>query len=482
MTDKNIVKGKLTAILSGFTKKDIRLFDDFVRSPFFNKNKRIIAVWKLIKKHYPCFNKLYKHQLFRIAFPDKKKYNDLALRSLLSDVTQLLLRFLAQVQFNKHETVQKQWILLELLERNLYEIFEKTYRPISENWSRKLPYNEEYYLNLFNLQDIAYQYTSMSNNRSQQANLQEVINHLDLHYLTTKLRYAAIALNRRNVVRVEYDLGYFWNEIETLFATTSFNEAPLVKIYYSITKMLIHLEKDEYFQALKSLLEIHKSRFSTDELRQIYVILINYCTWKTTMQKSEYIQEAFTIYRSMVEDGILFVGEYISPHHFKNIVAVSISAKQFEWANNFMQSYKTKVEPPYQENVYLYNMGYLYFATHNFEKAAEVLMQIQFSDFEFIDLFYQLGYRTLLVKTLYENKEWLPLHDAMEAFRQFLMRNQQINTTRKEAYMNFVKILKKILNRLEAKKGTAINLLTDVSSTSPLVQQSWLINKIQDLE
>ncbi|MFN0274396.1 MAG: hypothetical protein ACKVPJ_01520, partial [Chitinophagales bacterium] len=65
---------RLIQLLSGFSAKEIKLFSDFVRSPYFNKNEKVIKLADAILKCYPAFEKKLpdEEKLFAQVFKSEK--------------------------------------------------------------------------------------------------------------------------------------------------------------------------------------------------------------------------------------------------------------------------------------------------------------------------------------------------------------------------------------------------------------------------
>jgi len=57
----------LIEIFKNFTPKEIKDFEDFAASPYYNKNKNVAALFKLVKSEYPDFSKgnLTKEKIYK---------------------------------------------------------------------------------------------------------------------------------------------------------------------------------------------------------------------------------------------------------------------------------------------------------------------------------------------------------------------------------------------------------------------------------
>lgn len=59
------------------------------------------------------------------------------------------------------------------------------------------------------------------------------------------------------------------------------------------------------------------------------------------------------------------VDGYLSPWTYKNIVIAALRAGEFEWTEQFIKSYKNKLNEKFRINAFNYNMGYLLFLKVN---------------------------------------------------------------------------------------------------------------------
>ena len=83
-------KSKSVQLLSAFSKDELSRSDDFLKSPYFNKNNRVIRLYKELAKDHPEFNSrnIQKEKLYKELFPGKE-YNDQIMKNLNSEFLRL---------------------------------------------------------------------------------------------------------------------------------------------------------------------------------------------------------------------------------------------------------------------------------------------------------------------------------------------------------------------------------------------------------
>ena len=79
-----------------------------------------------------------------------------------------------------------------------------------------------------------------------------------------------------------------------------------------------------------------------------------------------------------------------------------------------------------RDDVFNYSMAQLHFYLKNYSEVLQLLQQV-----EYLNIFYKLGSKKLLIETFYELQEWDSLDSAMNAFRVFIHRNDEYLTCTK---------------------------------------------------
>jgi len=466
-------KSKVTEVLSSFSSKDIRRLGEMVDSPFFNKNKKIKRLYHALVKKHPHYSKLEKEQLFSTVFGKTKPYNDSLLRAIVSDFVKLIETYFEYTSFENDQRLRTTNLLSALRKRRLYFQFEKRLNNVMKKIEIDPFKDANFYFYQFQVELESYRYTTITNNRAKRSSLQEVVDNLDIYYLAEKLKYSAIALNRQRIIG-KYDLKLIDELLSYLERDSKFLNIPFIRLYYGVVQMLKDFENDQFYYQFKADLQSFESELPISELRFLYTLLLNYARWKTYAGKSEFLTESFLVYKLLLKKPILTVENRISHHHYRNIVNIAIDLSEFEWAQQFMGEYKEKVAEALRENVFAYNMAALKFAKKQFLEALDYLRMIQFFDVEFIDFYYHLYYKTLMIQTAFELSEVELLMSSLESFRLYLLRNEDIPTNMKSTYSNFIRLVRKLGNIKFSYRQFSDDLLSEIENTRPLINTGWL--------
>ncbi len=475
---KDILKGKLLELLRTFSNKELKRLESYIMAPFINTNKKIMHLFELIKRQHPNYENISKQKLYEKIYDTRATYQDSRLRILVSSLSRIVEQFISYQKYEKDQYRKQSYLLESLVERHLAKHFEQQYGQMSKEL-KKAPYrNIDYYYWQFWLAEVNHQNILYYDNRSTDDSLQKVIDQLDVYYISLKLHYHWLALNRQRVVQQEYNQGFFWDEINQHIQTTPLSEEVLIQLYKQMIDILQEPEKESHFTELRTLFKKEKAILVKEEQQQIYAVLINYCRWQSSKGATKYMIEALELYKEMLNEKLLYIGDYLAPHHFKNIVSLALQVDELTWADQFMQENWEEMHPSHASNVYAYNQAALFFHQQAFEEAASLLQQIQFSDYEFIDFYYHIGYKVLLIKTYYETEEEYPLTAALEALRIYMIRHKKIASNQRDAYLNFIKLCKRLMNEKRGKKRKSKDDLGEaISNTEPLFQRHWLLDK-----
>ena len=120
---------KLVAILKTFENQDWRDFSRYVRSPFFNRNDRLVAFVDLLRKSASDFEALSKEKVFYALYDKSEEYDEQKVYDHVAFLMRLLEGFLAYQEFQTEPSFESRFLLKSFVKRNLPDHFES----ISEN-------------------------------------------------------------------------------------------------------------------------------------------------------------------------------------------------------------------------------------------------------------------------------------------------------------------------------------------------------------
>ncbi len=98
-------KSKLITLFSIFTKEEMKSFEKFIVSPYFNNERNFKPLYKILKSYYPEFDNpnLTEEKIFKKLYPGKtyNKKSAVSLRVIESQMANMAEKFLV---YNGFET------------------------------------------------------------------------------------------------------------------------------------------------------------------------------------------------------------------------------------------------------------------------------------------------------------------------------------------------------------------------------------------
>lgn len=209
----------------------------------------------------------------------------------------------------------------------------------------------------------------------------------------------------------------------------------------------------------------------------MYAYAQNYCIKRINSGNQDYLQELFGLYKTTLDRKIVFDGKYISPWTYKNIVGVALRVEEYNWVEKFIHEYKEYVSPELRENAFAFNLASFYFNKGKFDKALELLRNV-----EFTDIVYSLDSKAMLLRIYYELKEMEPLWSLLDSFQVYLRRNKLVSDSQKAIYMNLIQFVKEA-TRIRKGDKDAVNKLKDkIEKIKQVAYSQWLKKKVEELK
>lgn len=468
-----MINSKLISILKTFSKKEIKEFNQFIITPLFNKNNDVINLQSILNKHYPDFSnknithseiskKLYKQ-------PDTKR-----LRYVMTDLTKLCEKF---ISFTNYCQEENQHLLKAYQKRNLNKYFQQELNKKQHNLSElSFIRDDNYYQHQQEYSEISFQQTLANNNRNIDTKLQDLVDNLDLYYLSKKLKYSCEIINRMNVLKVEYDIKLLNNLVEYI-EDNDIKETPSISVYFKVLKTLQDPETENHYLELKLIIEQHLLRFKKEEQYDLYGYLQNYCIKQINGGNTKYLKELFENYSKMIENKVIIKNNKIEQFDFKNMVTVALRVKEYKWTENLIANFQHYLSKEHRTNATNYNKARLAFHQSNYKTCLNELLKV-----EFTDIYYSLDSRTLLLKTYYELNDFESALSIINSFKVFLKRDKKISEYQNITYSNFLVIALSLIQLNLGYKRDINKIETKLLGIKQIADSTWLKDKVKTLK
>lgn len=468
---------KLIELLQSLTVWELKSFEKYVASPFFNVNKPVSKLLQLLVKSYPEFEpeQTEEKQLFKLLFA-KARLNHQQLRYVMTDLTLLLEDFLAYNVYYEKTFYQKKFLLQGLREKKLDKYFSQQLAVASKIQEQSAHQDLKYYKRQLGYEELSYEFTLSGDNRSSDTNLQSLSDNLDIYYLVNKLKYCCEILNRQNVLQTEFHVPLMQYTVDYL-EKNNHDNIPLIAVYFKILKSISNDKNDKHYKQLKTLIAKHQKAIALNELRDIYVFVQNYCIRKINTGHNEYLRELFNTYKTMLVNEIIFEHGELQHLHFKNIVTLALRLHEIEWTEKFIKSYSDKLDKELRKNAVSYNLARIHYARKQYREALRVMRTV-----EFTDVYYHLDSKALLLKIYYEMDDIEPLFSLITTMRVYLKRSKLISEYQRSIYVNLINHVKKLARIKSGGKQILEEVKLAIKTNIEIADINWLKAKVEELE
>lgn len=444
--------------MENFTKEEIKRFEKFLNSPYFNNGRNYKQLWKIIKNHLQKFTykELTEEIIFRKLYPCKvyEAKSSVSLRVMLSNITSLVKKFLA-IEGLEAENGQ------QLLSRSLrFSYFLKGMYDEAELESfealkiiKTLKLNDPVYESLFYVNQhiaSAYQFKDEQIKGSSMNKMIIVCNIASLftrlsqnlnNIINSKKRYniQIHGLNTISSLINSFDIKTFNEE----FPDDEFGSKEYVELYYSMCKSMINDKDDESMLNSIRLFEKNNNRLGNPQ--GIYTRLHNIL--RTRAYELNY--EKYGRMNNELSEFVLkniYLSDITSGKNLRSVAFASIFEFKVAFMNNkdltnFIKTNIPLIMDDSKEHMKNYANAWLFFKQKNFEKALESISIIRLVDDSFKDDIYKL--KLAIFVELGFADEALSLVDAYE---HYLNSNKNVSgfiKTRGKSFTSGIKYLLK---------------------------------------
>lgn len=474
-----VENSKLYSTLKTFDKYEQNKLRKFLKSPYFNKNEALIKLFELLCAHFNSNGQkaLTKNYLWEKIYP-KQSFDDVLFRKNCSDLLKLIESYLVQ-QSLEEDPVQRTILLMDALKhRKISSLYNSAVRS-----ARKLaddsPFRSyQFYHQQYKIEKAYFELFEVEKNRTAKYNLEEILNNLDWFYIAEKLRFASIGYTQQRFISHDYNI-LLLEDILKAVQQHNLLKIPTIAVYYTILQTQREPENTDHYYHLKRLISEDIDKFPKLEAEFIYQSALNYCIFRINKGSSEFLEEYFNLSVILLENGMLFNNNELSPWHFRNIVVAALRVGKYQWTENFIREYSRYLPESMRDNAVSFNTAQLYFSQKKWDKVIELLREVEYEDFT-----YNLNSKTMLLSTYYEIDEIELLFSLLDSFRTYLNRHKDIPAARRTPYLNLIRFTIKLARIIPGDKEAVLKLKKELEEmpTGAVANSNWLQEKLQELE
>jgi hypothetical protein len=340
---------------------------------------------------------------------------------------------------------------------------------------------------LFQLEEEKFK-NNMFNNKQTLASANSVTSsqYLVTFFLTNILRMTINNhINRFSFnIKAEIDLGEkFVNalDIESLLEymeSNNIENTVNIRLQYSALLSNLQPENNDYYLNFKNLLYRNIKNLSKAEASTLFGPLESVIAQKINSGRTEFYNDIFETYVVELDNGIYTSGSTstITALKFRNIYLCAIRLGKFEWAENFINEYKARLQKEDRQSIFELALARLNFEKKDFDKTLLHLHKVKTGQ-----IFYKIDVKILNLMAFYELSHFESSLSLIESFRRMLNSNTSFTDQYREKNVNFINILNSLIKiRLDDDKEALLKLKVKLGSIDSLANRKWLTTKIDE--
>ena len=463
---------KLIKVFSVLSVVQKRQFKKWIQSPSHNKHQDVLQLFDyLYSRRSITAVSVDKKRIFNYLYPTKV-YNDARLRHVMFLALEVLNDYVRFSYANEDAFLNEISLTKAYRELNLPKLAAQNLSNLKKEQDQKLIKNSTFFLQNYELEQERFAQIG-TEQRTSSTNLKDITSPFTCFFILNTLKYACISQTHSNLRKEDYSIPL----LEAVLAEVekgAYQEIDAIMIYYHSYWALTEEDAERHFMELRSYLLREQPVLDVNELRDLYLVALNYCIKKLNKGEEEYVREAFEIYRKGLATEVLLEQEKLSRFAYKNIVALGLRAQEFDWVEAFIPKYAQFVDASYRDSYQQYNTSKLYFEKGWYSKAMTGLIRVEYDD-----VFLNLDAKIMLLKIYYANQDtdaFLSLIDSMKVY--LGRKSKLVMSYHYENYKNILHFAQKIvlLNPYESALREALK--KEIQERKPLTERGWLLDAL----
>lgn len=473
----------ITKIHELLTKKELKQFCDFIRSPYFNSEPRFIKLYDLLAAEK---GNITRAKIAELIFGDAGFTSEVRFRKLVSEFMKLFRAFIAQSEYDLSELTKRKMELQWLRKKKDIDGFFKLGIDTNNYIKNTFEKDEEYYLELIQIFSKMYEFRDSDLDEPENDFCFVLNDYLDKYFLSMKLFLF------QRMESLEYSVEFDITELKTFEKS--------IYEYISAHKEKLKGRHPEIYLRYISIL-LNKSGFDNG-LYEEYIDVLS--KTEASMNINDYgllltllntISKFMNSGQRNLESKVLEVAEILNEKKLvdkkgigyidlKIIIEAAIGIKKFDWALEYMSKVKDHIKYENPRNAYDMLCAKILFFKSDYKTARLLLSSIAIDDYIFYCEAKLIECRIAFLESDHE-----AVLQISETVKKYLKSHKEIGTHFIQAYNIFADIIKRLSEMLlkHHKKSDyefmLLSLEKEVNSLDkPCYAHRWIIGQIEKMK
>ena len=436
--------------------------------------------YALLTPHYPKFESpaLAKEKLYK-KLHGSGKYNDLQMRKVISELFQLAYDFVAYEEFKNTPLQMQRQRHAWLTKKGVEKLREQSVDYSEKIFAQQPVRDSHFYLHrwLADFDKFEYQadkYKDAENKLADKVDLLGHLRSLDHYYLLKYFETQLYILSVSKLVNEPYNDATF-EHAETLAQKYIGQGDVVIDLYY----YLVQLEKTDalnYYQMLKTKFLANDPAVPEVLAMEIAVSLENFIAKKVRADENQFITDLLEIYRFIIKHNLMYYKGEIRYYFYHNVTMAGMRIGDLDFAEQFIEDYKSKIAEPYREDLYRYCKAYLLLERGRYNEALQLVLTVNP-----VLYFNKADLKTLVARLHFELGMFAEMETTLDSFPYYLA-DETLPQHLKERYANFVKSLRKLAElKQNYNHNEFLKLAQHLKSTGMHQSQRWFNDKMDEI-
>mgnify|MGYP001263591347 FL=1 len=423
---------KLIKLLKTFSPAEIKRFRDFVKSPFYNKNKNVIRLFETISKFHPAYqsSRLDEQLVFSKVF-GKEKYDYFRLKNIVSDLYNLGTEFLKlhsniYTAFTPHHN-----LLVELRSRKLWSYHKKEVSALVNSFSAREIRDSNYLYDNYLLTMEAH-LAKVLEKPDSVTMIQEEFNSFYEFSMLNLLKFYNLMMHISKESGVKTDKKML-SEVLSYIRTNEVSENPTIVTYKYLVLLAAERDEDSYFSLKKHYLA-NFSDLSYEDAYYANMYLVGYATDRYNIDgERRFINECSELLEHSYRNKRVTLGEMLYPN-FTNYVKVFTRAGNLNLAVEFIEEYRDKLPANIAESCINFSEAYMLHHQGRFRESLSLISKVSFPW-----IIMKIQARLLQLQLNYRLEYFEESRNMIGSFRKLLNKEENISEEYRLSMLGFLK-------------------------------------------
>ena len=490
-----MLKSSLLEILRTFSKEESLKFEDFINSPYLNKNSNTIKLNSALRKYSPEYisKELDKEIVWKVMFPGKE-YNYGTMKNLIHELSKLAMKFIVLEEFEEN-ILERDNILMNCLnERNITKLFNVKMNELDRQYSKESFKKDYFFINDFYSAYSKMNWIKIYHNRANNLNAvteKDLINssatfiYSFLIYLFKYYNNVMTDSINQNFSMEKNILPVFLKRISPdiieklliIVKENSKRDYNILNVFWKMSRSQLNNQNVEYFLDFKKALYDNIGILSKWDAKDLFSLMGNSLN-NLDPSKINVEKELFELTDSMLRSGIIFNRDgTITTSDFILYNWRAFNAGEYEAINKFTVKYLNKIPVESMEYSEKISLAFLLFGEGNFEEVLEIITSLQHPNF-----IIKVRMKHLKAKCLYELNDFISFDSEYKTIYHFLKNNKSLSSKVKNDTKYLFEMIKKMFRLREKLNEFEFEELKNEISMGSFNKRSWLNVKINEFK